>query len=192
MPGVAWDLLPMDKYRAHNWHCFGDLQRQPYAALYTTLGCPFHCSFCCIQAPFKDGERESGIRATANSYRYWSPESVMTQIDTLVNQYGVRNLKIADEMFVLNRKHVLTICELLIERNYQLNIWAYARVDTVKDNFLLEKLKQAGFNWLAFGVEAGNDRVRKDVQKGIQQADIYQILSKVREFDIHVGGELLS
>ena len=23
MPGVAWDLLPMSRYRAHNWHCFG-------------------------------------------------------------------------------------------------------------------------------------------------------------------------
>ena len=38
MPGVAWDLLPMPKYRAHNWHCFGDLPRQPYASIYTTLG----------------------------------------------------------------------------------------------------------------------------------------------------------
>ena len=46
MPGVAWDLLPMPSYRAHNWHCFGHLQRQPYAALYTTLGCPYRCSFC--------------------------------------------------------------------------------------------------------------------------------------------------
>ena len=24
MPGVAWDLLPMDEYRAHNWHCLGE------------------------------------------------------------------------------------------------------------------------------------------------------------------------
>src|SRR5207247_1195458 len=46
MPGIAWDLLPMSLYRAHNWHCFGHLERQPYAALYTTLGCPYHCSFC--------------------------------------------------------------------------------------------------------------------------------------------------
>ena len=38
MPGVAWDLLPMTRYRAHNWHCFGDLEREPYAAIYTTLG----------------------------------------------------------------------------------------------------------------------------------------------------------
>src|SRR5437870_1977445 len=41
LPGIAWDLLPMSKYRAHNWHCFGDRRRQPYAALYTTLGCPY-------------------------------------------------------------------------------------------------------------------------------------------------------
>ena len=27
MPGIAWDLLPMDLYRAHNWHCFGGLNR---------------------------------------------------------------------------------------------------------------------------------------------------------------------
>src|SRR6185369_6266487 len=58
MPKLAWDLLPMERYRAHNWHCFGDLPRQGYASLYTSLGCPFKCSFCCIQAPFKAGERE--------------------------------------------------------------------------------------------------------------------------------------
>jgi len=38
------------------------------------------------------------------------PEHVVGQIDTLVNDYGVRNIKFADEMFVLNRKHVLGIC----------------------------------------------------------------------------------
>ena len=41
MPEIAWDLLPMSNYRAHNWHCFGDLEREPYAAIYTTLGCPY-------------------------------------------------------------------------------------------------------------------------------------------------------
>ena len=52
---VAWDLLPMGKYRSHNWHAsFGDVEdRKPYASLYTSLGCPFRCSFCCINATFK-------------------------------------------------------------------------------------------------------------------------------------------
>ena len=79
MPGSAWDLLPMDRYRAHNWHCLGDLERQPYAAIYTTLGCPYHCSFCCIQAPFKAGEQVAGIKDTVNSYRYWSPARVVEE-----------------------------------------------------------------------------------------------------------------
>src|SRR5215471_20231975 len=67
MPSITWDLLPMTKYRAHNWHCFGDLQREPYAAIYTTLGCPYHCSFCCIQAPFKSGEEALGLNTDVNS-----------------------------------------------------------------------------------------------------------------------------
>ncbi len=190
MPGIAWDLLPMEKYRAHNWHCFDGLQRQPYAAIYTTLGCPFHCSFCCIQAPFKEGEKLAGYKGITNSYRAWTPEHVIGEIDILVNRYGVRNIKIADEMFVLTPKHVLGICDLIIERGYDLNIWAYARVDTVRDE-MLDKLKRAGFNWLAFGIEAASDRVRDDVQKGVDQTDIYNTINKVRSAGINVIGNYI-
>jgi radical SAM superfamily enzyme YgiQ (UPF0313 family) len=185
MRGVAWDLLPMDRYRAHNWHCLDGLQREPYAALYTTFGCPFHCTFCCIQAPFKSGERSAGIRETTNSYRYWSPDTVVEQIDLLVNKYGVRNLKIADEMFVLNKKHVLGICDRIIERGYDLNIWAYTRVDTIKEG-MLDKLKAAGVNWLAFGIEAGADRVRDNVDKSFDQKEVYEVIRRVRASGINV------
>jgi radical SAM superfamily enzyme YgiQ (UPF0313 family) len=190
MSGVAWDLLPMNRYRAHNWHCLGGLSRKPYAALYTTLGCPYHCSFCCIQAPFKSGERAAGVKETTNSYRYWSPDNVIGQIDVLVNKYGVRNIKIADEMFVLNRKHVLGICDRIIARGYDLNIWAYTRVDTVKDG-MLDKLKAAGVNWLAFGIEAGADRVRDNVDKSFDQQEVYEVLRRVHEAGINVIGNYI-
>ncbi|MBI2822662.1 MAG: cobalamin B12-binding domain-containing protein, partial [Acidobacteria bacterium] len=190
MPSVAWDLLPMHQYRAHNWHCFGNLLRQPYAALYTTLGCPYHCAFCCIQAPFKSGEQQLGYKESVNSYRFWSPQSVLAQIDLLVNRYGVRNIKIADEMFVLNPKHVTQICDGIIERGYDLNIWAYARVDTVREA-MVERLKRAGFNWLAFGIEAASERVRNDIDKGFQQDDIFQTLQRVRGAGINVGANYI-
>ena len=176
----------METYRAHNWHCFGHLQRQPYAALYTTLGCPYHCSFCCIQAPFKSGEQVLGYRAHVNSYRYWSPHAIVAQIDRLVNDYGVRNIKIADEMFVLNMKHVQGICDLLIERGYDLNIWAYARVDTIRGEETVDKLQRAGFNWLAFGIESASERVRDDVDKGFDQEDILRTIENVRAAGINV------
>jgi anaerobic magnesium-protoporphyrin IX monomethyl ester cyclase len=196
MPGIAWDLLPMRKYRAHNWHCMGNvndegaLDRQPYAAIYTTLGCPFKCTFCCIQAPFKSGEAELGIKATNNSYRFWSPKRVVDDLEHLVREYGIRNVKFADEMFVLNRKHVEGICDEIINRKLDLNIWAYARVDTVKDG-MLEKLKKAGFNWLAFGIEAANANVRDMVQKGFDQEDIFVTLQKTWDAGIHVIGNYI-
>ncbi len=190
MPAMAWDLLPMERYRAHNWHCFGDLQRQPYASLYTTLGCPFHCSFCCIQAPYKSGEQELGYKTGVNSYRFWSVPAVMAQLETLVTTYGVRNIKFADEMFVLNPKHVLGLCDAIIEHGLDLNIWAYARVDTVRED-MVDKLKRAGFNWLAFGIEAANERVRDDVQKGFDQEDIFRTLTRVRDAGIYVIGNYI-
>jgi len=190
MPGIAWDLLPMTQYRAHNWHCLGGRDRQPYAALYTTLGCPYHCSFCCIQAPFKSGEEAAGVKSSVNTYRAWSPDHVIAQIDTLVNEYGVKNIKIADEMFVLNKRHVVGICDRIIERGYDLNIWAYTRVDTIKDG-MLEKLKAAGFNWLAIGIEAGDGRVRADVDKGFNQDDVYRVIRDVRGAGINVIGNYI-
>ena len=58
---------------------------------------------------------------------------MIRELDLLTGKYGVRNIKFVDEMFVLNRNHVLGICDRIIERGHDLNIWAYARVDTVKD-----------------------------------------------------------
>ena len=190
MPEMAWDLLPMKKYRAHNWHCFGALERAPYVSFYTTFGCPYRCSFCCIQAPFKSGEKEAGWKDSVNSYRFWSPSVVMAQIEKLVTDYGVRNIKIADEMFVLNPRHVHGICDAIIARGYDLNIWAYARVDTVRDD-MLDKLKRAGFNWLAFGIEAASETVRDDVDKGFGQEEIFHTIEKVRAAGINVIGNYI-
>ncbi len=181
MPGVAWDMLPMDRYRAHNWHCFEHIgERQPYASLHTSLGCPYKCTFCCINAPFGKP-----------SYRLWSPETVIEDIGVLVEKYGVKNIKFVDEMFVLNRSHVFGICDRIIERGYDLNIWAYARVDTVKDEFL-DRLRRAGFRWLALGIESGSKHVRDGVEKGrFGATEIMKVVRKIQDAGINVIGNYI-
>lgn len=181
IPYASWDLLPMEKYRAHNWHCFQepDQKRMPYAVVYTSLGCPFKCHFCCINAIFGG----SGIR-------YRRAEKVIEEIDILVNHYGVKNIKIIDEMFVLNEEHVMQICDLIIERGYNLNIWAYARINTVNER-LLRRLKEAGFTWLAYGIESGNDRVLNSVTKGITVRKIKQVIKLTKDIGINVIGNYI-
>ena len=179
-PRAAWDLLPMDRYRAHNWHCFDHIEeRMPYASFYTSLGCPYRCSFCCINAPFG----RSGIR-------YHSPDQIIGQIDHLVEHYGIRNIKIVDEMFVLNPKQTEAICDRIIERGHDLNIWAYARIDTVREG-LLPKLKQAGFNWLALGIESGSKHVRDGARKKFGQEDIVSTVREIQNAEIRVIGNYI-
>jgi len=178
--GNVWDLLPMEKYRAHNWQCFGDMDtREPYASIYTSLGCPYQCAFCCINAPFD-----------INRYRMRSPEAVVAEIDLLHNTYGVKTFKIIDEMFVLNDRHVNAICDLLIERDYGLNIWAYARVDTVKPE-MLGKLKRAGIQWLALGIESGSEHVRDGAEKAFNQDEILAIVRDIQKAEIRVIGNFI-
>jgi len=180
--GNAWDLLPMEKYRAHNWQCFGNLEaRQPYASIYTSLGCPFKCTFCCINAPF-------GV----NRYRMRSPARVVEEIDLLYHTYGVKTYKIIDEMFILNDRHVTGICELLAAKPYapELNIWAYARVDTVKPA-QLRLLRAAGIRWLALGIESGSEHVRDGAEKTLDSKDIVHIVREIQNAGIHVIGNFI-
>jgi anaerobic magnesium-protoporphyrin IX monomethyl ester cyclase len=175
LPMPAWDLLPMKKYRAHNWHCFKNIDaRQPYAVIYTSLGCPFKCSFCCIHALFG----KSGIR-------YRSPERVIEEIDCLVKNYNVRNIKILDEMFALNEAHVSRFCDLIIEHGYDLNMWAYARVNTVNER-MLRKMKRAGIQWVAYGFESGSKKVLAGVTKGYNLDKVDEVVKMTYDQGLYI------
>ena len=189
LPGMAWDLLPMDKYRTSNWHSMSNNDdRTPFASLYTSLGCPFKCSFCCINAPFGNNNLENSDRGA--SFRYWDVDFIMSEFQK-IHDMGIKNVKIADEMFVYNQKHFMKVCEKLIEKKFDFNIWAYARVDTVKPRYL-KTLKEAGVNWLALGIESGNTKVRKDVIKGkFQEVDIRDLVEEIKDAGINVIGNYI-
>jgi radical SAM superfamily enzyme YgiQ (UPF0313 family) len=181
LPMTAWDLLPMDRYRAHNWHCFDRIdQRQPYAVVYTSLGCPFNCSYCNIHAIY-DGK--PGIR-------FRSPEKVVKEIDFLVKNYKVRNIKFLDELFAINEDRVMRICDLIIQGGYNLNIWAYARVDTVNEG-MLRKMKQAGINWLAYGFESASAEVRRGVSKKFEADVVSRVVAMTQAAGIYIIGNFI-
>ena len=190
LPGMAWDLLPMKRYRTSNWHAMSNNNdRQPFASLYTSLGCPFKCSFCCINAPFGNNNLENWDYER-NKFRFWDPNFIIGEFDK-IHEMGIRNIKIADEMFVLYKRHFMELCKLIADRKYDFNIWAYARIDTVREEYL-ETLKNAGINWLALGIESGNAVVRKDVVKGkFTEVNIRDLVKKIQGYDINVIGNYI-
>ena len=180
LPVAAWDLLPMQKYKAHNWHCFDHInERSPYAAIYTSLGCPYNCIFCCINALFG----KPGIR-------YRSPELVVEEITLLAKKYGVKNIKIVDELFIFKEEHYMKIVDLLLEKKLDLNFWVYARVDTIKQKNL-SKMKKAGINWIALGIESANPYVRDSAQKRMRVNDIKAVVVAIQGAGIRVIGNFI-
>lgn len=189
LDSYAWDLLPQIKnYRAHNWHCFQEFSksrqddfldvRTPYVTINTSLGCPYSCHYCCINAIFGKPQ-----------IRYWSVEKVISWIDILVNRYKIKNIRFDDELFILAPKRVEELCDRLIERNFDLNISVYGRVDTIQER-LLAKLRKAGITWICLGIESANKKVRAGVNKDIKK-DIKAVVRAIQDNGINVLGNYM-
>lgn len=191
LPGYAWDLLPykekpLDMYRAHFWHAdFDHAKRTPFAAIYTSLGCQFACDFCMINIVNRVNNGEDISAADSKGMRFWSPEWVNREMQKLADM-GVKTLRISDEMFFLNKKYYIPILENCIKKDFGFNMWAYSRVDTVRKD-ALELFKSAGVNWLALGIEAGNQLVRQEVSKGsFQEVNIREVCKTISDAGIKI------
>ena len=194
LPGYAWDLLPYNKkpfdlYRSPMWHAeYLEENRSPYAAIQTSLGCQFKCSFCMINLINRSDDDEIGVAGNYNKMRFWSPEFIIKEFDKLL-EYGVKTIRIVDEMFLLNPKYYVPLCKMLSERNKnnELKMWAYSRIDTVKRKNILKLVRDAGIKWLCLGIESGDKKVRLEVAKGkFEDVDVKQVVKQVHESDIEI------
>ena len=171
----------MSKYRAHNWHCLGDLEnRSPYGVLYTSLNCPFRCQFCNIHALY--GSKSVQLRGLGG---------VATDLMHFA-QSGIRNIKIWDELFTWNSAQVKDILDYICVCGWGevFNIWAYAHVSCV-DEGLLPKMKRAGINWLAYGFETASIKTRKKARKGFPDTVMQRAIQLTRDAGINIIGNFM-
>jgi len=180
LPMVNWEKMNPNKYKAHGWHAFEDIKhRSPYGVIWTSMGCPHSCSFCCTNNVF-------GKRA----YRMRDMDDVLAEIDVLVNCYGVKNIKILDELFVINHPRMEEFYQGLKKRKYNLNMWCYARMDTVNPE-LLGKLREVGVKWMACGVESVSDNVLKDINKGCKKEFYDSVIKMTKDVGMCMGIDII-
>lgn len=191
LPGYAWDLLPyrekpLDMYRAHFWHAgFSHARRTPFAAIYTSLGCTFKCDFCMINIVNRVDNADGVSAGNSPGMRFWSTGFILNELEKLATM-GVETVRISDEMFFLNRRFFDPLLRGVIDRGLKFHMWAYSRVDTVQSHYL-ELFKSAGIDWLALGIEAGNQVVRRDASKGsFKDVNIREVVNTVRSGGINV------
>jgi len=121
-----------------------------------------------------------------------SPEKVVQEIEVLVNQYGIRNIGIADDNFVVNRKRTEQICNMLIEGGYSRKVdWSCAaRADGV-DEPLLKKMRAAGCRCICVGIETGSQRLMSILKKHLKLEKVEEGVKMMRKAGIKVRGTFL-
>jgi anaerobic magnesium-protoporphyrin IX monomethyl ester cyclase len=154
VPIPAYELFDIDKYT--NTQPVRDRQTKTARAFYlmTSRGCPYGCVYC-----------YKGICG-----RLWRPKSVgkvIAEWDYLVNKMGATEIGVQDDVFNMDKKRAMEICNLLIKKGLNKVPWITnngIRADKV-DLELLKKMKQAGCKRVAFGVETGSQKILNNIQK---------------------------
>jgi hypothetical protein len=178
-PDIPFGLFPMNQYQAHVWQCLDGNPVKPYASTYSSLGCVFQCEFCNVHTLY--GNRKMYYRDIRN---------LMRELAILHDVYKVRNIKMWDEMFTLNKERVKSLCYQLIQANYNFNIWTYARVDSVEPE-MLKLMKKAGINWLCYGFESGSDRVLGEAHKKASVQKAKQAVEWTHQAGINIIGNIM-
>ncbi len=143
--------LPIDYVESLPLDVPAVLSLDKFCTVQTSRGCPYACSYCGIPAL---GE---------GRWRSRSPQHVLGELQEL-HEAGYRSIYLTDDHFLINRQRIEAICRGIIERKLTFHWGCEGRVDSVGID-RLPVMREAGCDFLAFGVEAGTQRVLDRLNK---------------------------
>lgn len=147
IPFPARHLLPMETYL-----------RSGITQVITSRGCPHSCIFC------------SSSLFWGHRFRARSAKNVVDEIQYIYENYkkqGLKSFYYGDDNFTANKKRVLEICNLILERKLEhLNWICQVRVDCA-DEELFQAMRNAGCQMIEIGVESGSNEVLRIIKKKI-------------------------
>jgi radical SAM superfamily enzyme YgiQ (UPF0313 family) len=138
LPFPAWDLYPP----------------APEYQIFSSRGCPYRCGFC--------------MRVLGERVRSRSVERVVREFELVTERYRPREISFSDEVFTLDERRAVAICDLLIAKGlHRRTPWfANARVNCLS-RALYRAMRAAGCVRVGVGIESGNQEILNRVHKGI-------------------------
>lgn len=123
-----------------------------FVSLFTSRGCHYRCSYC---------HDNFGKRV-----RYRSPRNVIEEMEWLVEQHGVREFHIVDDIFNADKERAIDIFDRIVRKGW--NVWIAfpngLRGDIMDEEFI-SAARAAGAYFWAIAVESATPRIQKLVRK---------------------------
>lgn len=179
IPWPARDLFSIEKYLKINMPENIYSPHQRVTQILTSRGCPFRCVFC----------------ATTNFHGQWrgrTPADVVSEAEHLKREYGIDELNIVDENFILNRNRTIEILKgferLNIAWSNPGGIWVNGL-----DFELLDLMKSSGCYQLTFPVETSNSSILREViHKPINLKSVKPLVRYCRKIGIDTHAFFIS
>lgn len=164
----ARDLFNNYSYIEHSKRKF----EHATTTIMTTRGCPFSCEFC-NNAVF-------GI-----SYRERSPKNVLLEVREVLS-LGYDRIHFADDVFTLNKKRIIELCEEIKTLGLHFKWECLGRVDSI-DLDIAAAMKEAGCDRIFFGIESGSDSVLEMMNKKITVDEARRAVEAAHAAGIRTG-----
>ncbi|MFZ5563672.1 MAG: B12-binding domain-containing radical SAM protein [Thermodesulfobacteriota bacterium] len=152
LPPPAYDLIDLPAYWKRQ--PMPPIPRRRYAALFSSRGCPYKCAYC--------------HRIFGDTFRGHSAERIVDEIAFLSKTYGISDFEFLDDIFNLDRKRLMTFCDLIHRRNLKTRLVFPNGVRT--DIFTqdeIEALAGTGMYFASFALESGSPRIQSLVKKNL-------------------------
>lgn len=150
-------------------------KRTPWAHIMTSRGCPFNCKYC-----------DRSIFGQKIIFR--SFENIKKEINFLIENQEIREIRFFDDTFTLNKELVLQVCDFLKDTNL---IWTcLTRVDQI-DKEMLQKMKESGCYQLLFGFESGSNEILKKFNKGTTVEQNREAIEMTKKIGMGVRGSFI-
>jgi len=174
IPHPARDLLDMDKYTQPVYH-WSFMEPLRIASISTSRGCPYNCVYCSASVFWR-------------GYRGFSAEYVVNELKTILEDYPVDVIYIADDLFIGDRGRLREIVSLIKEESIdkEVRFWANARANLV-DEEVCSLLKEMNLWHITFGFESCSESVLKFLKRDtvtVEQNINALALSKKYGFDV--------
>lgn len=166
------DYVPFPTYEKHELPKYGS----KIMSIVSSRGCPYNCIYCPVGS------------AIGRKFRVRTPKHV---VDELAYWYerGYRRFGFVDDNFTLVKDRVYQICDEIEKRGLKgldLQCGNGVRADQI-DRKLLERMKEVGFSYIAFGVEAGNNKILANLKKHEDIETIEKAIKDACELGYRVG-----
>lgn len=136
-----------------------DARARPMTTMMTTRGCPHRCGFC--SSPAVLGKKVRGYPVPA----------VLDELERLIHGLGVREVSFVDDVFTINGRRALALCEGIRQRGLRFSWFCNARADQVTEA-LAQAMAGAGCHQVYLGFESGDQAILDRVHKGATVADL--------------------